>query len=126
MKLVFRRAKAMATKLGDAMRELRTEGGERLLDMAAKLNVSSAFLSAVEHGRKSPPTDLVERLQEKYIISTVLLRRIRKEVDAANTGVTIRSSRKLARDTAAVFARKVNRLPDDKLCAILNIMNEEN
>lgn len=115
----------MATRLGDAMRELRTENGERLLDMAAKLNVSSAFLSAVEHGRKVPPSNLVEKLQDQYEISNVLLRRIHKEVNAASSGVTIRSSRKLARDTAAVFARKVNRLTDAKLDAIRSIIDEE-
>jgi transcriptional regulator with XRE-family HTH domain len=38
------------------MRALREERGISLKDMAAALNVSSAYLSALEHGRRGKPT----------------------------------------------------------------------
>ena len=44
------------TPLGARMRALREERGISLKDMAAALNVSSAYLSALEHGRRGKPT----------------------------------------------------------------------
>ena len=42
--------------LDDLVRQLREERGISLKDMAAALNVSSAYLSALEHGRRGKPT----------------------------------------------------------------------
>jgi len=44
------------TPLGHKLRELREERGVSLKDMAKALNVSSAYLSALEHGRRGKPT----------------------------------------------------------------------
>ncbi|GHA23327.1 transcriptional regulator [Devosia pacifica] len=44
------------TPLGARMRALRRERGVSLKEMAAALNVSSAYLSALEHGRRGKPT----------------------------------------------------------------------
>jgi transcriptional regulator with XRE-family HTH domain len=44
------------TPLGAKMRALREERGVSLKEMAAALNVSSAYLSALEHGRRGKPT----------------------------------------------------------------------
>ena len=44
------------TPLGARIRQMREERGISLKDMAAALNVSSAYLSALEHGRRGKPT----------------------------------------------------------------------
>jgi transcriptional regulator with XRE-family HTH domain len=44
------------TPLGARIRELREARGISLKQMAAALNVSSAYLSALEHGRRGKPT----------------------------------------------------------------------
>jgi transcriptional regulator with XRE-family HTH domain len=44
------------TPLGAKIRQLREERGVSLKEMAAALNVSSAYLSALEHGRRGRPT----------------------------------------------------------------------
>jgi transcriptional regulator with XRE-family HTH domain len=44
------------TPLGAKLRALREERGISLKEMAAALNVSSAYLSALEHGRRGRPT----------------------------------------------------------------------
>ncbi len=44
------------TPLGAKLRALREERGVTLKDMAAALRVSSAYLSALEHGRRGKPT----------------------------------------------------------------------
>lgn len=44
------------TPLGAKLRALREARGISLKEMAAALNVSSAYLSALEHGRRGTPT----------------------------------------------------------------------
>ncbi len=44
------------TPLGARLRALRAERNLTLKDMAEALNVSSAYLSALEHGRRGKPT----------------------------------------------------------------------
>jgi transcriptional regulator with XRE-family HTH domain len=44
------------TPLGAKLRALRQSRGLTLKDMAKALNVSSAYLSALEHGRRGTPT----------------------------------------------------------------------
>ena len=44
------------TPLGAKIRQLREERGISLKDMAQALNISSAYLSALEHGRRGKPT----------------------------------------------------------------------
>lgn len=44
------------TPLGAKLRSLRAERGVTLKDMAQALSISSAYLSALEHGRRGKPT----------------------------------------------------------------------
>ena len=44
------------TPLGLKLRQMREERGVTLKDMAKALRVSSAYLSALEHGRRGKPT----------------------------------------------------------------------
>ena len=44
------------TPLGARLRQMRRERGIALKDMAKALRVSSAYLSALEHGRRGTPT----------------------------------------------------------------------
>lgn len=59
----------MLTEFGKFTRKLRIEIDETLYNMAQKLGVSSAFLSAVEIGNKSIPKSWFELLSEKYKLS---------------------------------------------------------
>ena len=45
----------MLTKFGKKLRALRLENDQRLKDMADKLEVTAAYLSAVENGKRSVP-----------------------------------------------------------------------
>ena len=47
------------TPLGAKLRSLREARGISLKEMAAALNVSSAYLSALEHGRRGQPTSFL-------------------------------------------------------------------
>lgn len=51
------------TPFGEAVRKLRARKGVSQKDMAAALNVTPAYLSALEHGKRGTPTfDLLQRI----------------------------------------------------------------
>lgn len=52
----------MLTEFGKTLRKIRIDKGMLLKDMADGLQVSSAYLSGVETGKKSIPDDLVNRI----------------------------------------------------------------
>lgn len=45
----------MLTRFGKQLRKLRIDREERLKDMADRLNVTTAYLSAVENGKRTVP-----------------------------------------------------------------------
>ena len=47
----------MLTEFGKCLRKIRIDKAELLKDMAEKLQVTSAYLSAVEHGKREIPDD---------------------------------------------------------------------
>lgn len=49
------------TPFGDRVRQLREQKGVNLKQMAADLQISSAFLSALEHGHKGVPSPMLQR-----------------------------------------------------------------
>lgn len=56
----------MLTGIGKFLRKLRIDNEEILKDMADALGVSSAFLSAVENGKKKMPDSWIEKLKDIY------------------------------------------------------------
>ncbi|ODB41093.1 hypothetical protein BB427_11415 [Pseudoalteromonas sp. BMB] len=51
----------MLTKFGIAVRKIRIERSMKLTDMAKGLDVTSAYLSAVENGKKKLTTEFAEK-----------------------------------------------------------------
>lgn len=54
------------TVFGKFCRNLRIDNNERLQDMAARLEVSPAFLSSVETGRRKPPKGWDDKIISLY------------------------------------------------------------
>ena len=54
------------TQLGKELRKIRIGKEEVLFDMASKLGISSAMLSAIETGAKAAPEDFCQRLADHY------------------------------------------------------------
>jgi transcriptional regulator with XRE-family HTH domain len=55
------------TPFGARLRDLRTQRGVTLKDLAAALQVSAAYLSALEHGRRGRPSaGLVHQVNEYF------------------------------------------------------------
>ena len=59
----------MLTRFGKQLRKIRIDRDQRLKDMAEQLNVTVAYLSAVENGNRVVPDSWVYTLSKKYELS---------------------------------------------------------
>lgn len=56
----------MITDFGKALRKLRIDAGQVLGDMAERLGISVAYLSAIENARREIPDGFVEKIAKLY------------------------------------------------------------
>jgi len=114
----------MITVFGKYLRELRHMHTDLLKDMADKLNVSAAFLSAVESGKKSIPPTWPGMLQMSYQLSAEQRSQLNKAFDESQKNVTIDLSNQSGerRGVAVALARTFNDLSDEQLDLIKRTM----
>lgn len=103
------------TPFGIAIRKLRLDKGLRLVDMAQAMGVSSAYLSAVETGRKPIPDGLVTKLSRGLNWSAAELAAIRKAIDQTRKEVRLDDKKHEDRELIAAFARRLDELPPNTL-----------
>ena len=114
----------MINDLGKMLRKIRIEEDERLLDMAENIGVSVAFLSAIETGRKAPPLNIVDRIAAAYKLDKKQHTPLELAVSNSRSSYRLEPQSSMARDTAAMFARRLNRLGPEghkKIQAILKL-----
>jgi transcriptional regulator with XRE-family HTH domain len=111
----------MLTPFGKALRQLRINKGLRLLDVANALKISSAFLSAVETGRRPIPDGFLVQLSRALNLTAVELRDLRGAVDRTRKEVRVDDLRGDQREMVAAFARKI----DDLSPTVLEQLRQE-
>ena len=115
----------MTTEIGKELRKLRVDKDERLLDMARRVGKSSAFISAVEVGKKTPPAGFEDLVVSTYDLGAEAAASMRRAADRSRKAFTIEANTALARDTAGLMARKMDSLTDDELHKIFSILSEK-
>ena len=101
------------TPLGAKLRKLRTERGIALKDMAKALNVSSAYLSALEHGKRGKPTwFMVQRIIAYFNVIWDEAEEIQRLAEISDPKMTIDTSGMVpeATELTNVLAREMGRL----------------
>ena len=109
------------TPLGAKMRELRAERGITLKQMASALNVSSAYLSALEHGKRGKPTwILLQRIIHYFNVIWDEAEELQRLAEMSDPKVTIDTGglSPEATELANRLARDISRLSDDDLAAL--------
>jgi transcriptional regulator with XRE-family HTH domain len=105
------------TPLGRKMRELRESRGVTLKQMAAALNVSSAYLSALEHGKRGRPTwMLLQRIIHYFNVIWDEAEELQRLAEMSDPRVTVDTAGLTpeATELANRLARDVSRLsPED-------------
>ena len=109
------------TPLGLRMREMREARGVTLKQMAAALNVSSAYLSALEHGRRGKPTwILLQRIIHYFNVIWDEAEELQRLAELSDPKVTIETGGlpPEATELANRLARDISRLSPEDLTAL--------
>lgn len=111
----------MVTNFGKFCRKLRIDNNELLYNMAEKLEVSTAFLSKVENGRKKPPVEWKSRLTELYSIDAARLEELEQSFFEARNSESIDISHMEESDKNLMlsFARKLDTLDKERIRKML-------
>lgn len=114
----------MRTSIGEFLRNLRMTKNQRLKDMADILEVSSAFLSAVENGKKSMPDVWVKKIQAEYGISNEQCEEMKQSaMESQNTiSLNMRNVSSVNRELAVSFARQFDDMDEETSRKILSML----
>jgi Zn-dependent peptidase ImmA (M78 family)/transcriptional regulator with XRE-family HTH domain len=113
---------ANLTPFGIAIRKLRLDKHMRLLDLARKVNLSAAFLSAIETGRKPIPDGFVLLVSRAMGLSTEELSTLRRAADRTRHTVKIEKLPEDQRELVAAFARRLDKVPADMMAKLKQIV----
>lgn len=118
----------MLTKVGKYLRFMRLNNDEILRDMAARLKVTSAFLSAVENGKKKMSKRMRETLITEYRLSDEEIRALDDAILESNDSVeiNIRTLSEAKRGLAISFARSFGELSDEDVAFFAEYLNNRN
>src|ERR1700686_3447632 len=105
----------MLTPFGIAVRKLRLDKGMRLLDLAPLINRSTAFISAVETGRRPIPDAYVAMVARAMDLQAAEIRELRRAADRTRKEVPVQHLPEDQRELVAAFARKIDELPSDMM-----------
>lgn len=110
------------TPLGLRLRELRAQKGVTLSEMAAALEVTPAYLSALEHGRRGKPTTLrLHQICAYFEIIWDEADELRRLADLSHPRVTIDTAglSPEATELANRLAERIGELDGEEIASIL-------
>lgn len=112
--------------LGVFLRKLRLDHGEIMHDMAQRLGVSSAMLSAVENGKKSAPLSWAEAITQEYNLTPAQSADLQSLIDESVRQIRVDVSNASAKkkSVALAFARKFNSLSDNDISSLMALLEE--
>lgn len=112
------------TRLGRFLRKLRIDRSELLKDMAKRLGVTVSFLSAVENGKKSMPSDWVAKLSMEYEFSSEQKHELDDAVAESEKGIAVKfdGMSQECRQLSVAFARKISSLTVDEQIQLQSIL----
>lgn len=116
----------MLTEFGVEVRKLRLEKRMRLKEMAEKLQMSSAFLSAVETGSKRVPAGLPGRISELMKLDEIGAARLRRAAAKSLRSIRLDVSQRdeEAQELAVTFARKFPSMDQQEVQRLMKALVE--
>lgn len=117
----------MVTDYGKFLRKLRIDNGEILKTMAQKLDVSSAFLSAVENGKKKIPRDWDEKINSIYLLENDDFEKLlqARHLTESRIEIELESLTENQRETVFAFSRSIERFNTQDLTTLMAFFNKE-
>lgn len=117
----------MLTLFGKKIRKMRIDKEVRLKDMAHDLEVTSAYLSAVETGKKNIAPDVFESIVKYFGLNINEREKLNKDAQDSRTSVKIKltDASNQTRELVASFARKLDSLEPTDIEKIQRILKEK-
>lgn len=116
----------MLTEIGKFLRKYRIDRGLLLKDMASEIGVTSAYLSAIENGKKRPTEDLVDKIIRTYHLNNEESAELRESYFRSVNEISINISGYSNEQTnlGLIFARKISSLSSEDINNLINILNK--
>ncbi|EKF19013.1 helix-turn-helix domain-containing protein [Nitratireductor pacificus] len=111
------------TPLGEKIRKLRRERGLSQKDMAAAIGVSPAYLSALEHGRASPPNwAMVQKIIGYFNVIWDEADELQRIAELSHPRVVVDTARLSPRATelANLLALHIGKMKDAEIVVLLD------
>lgn len=117
----------MVSEFGKFCRNMRLNTKESLRTMAKKLEVSAAFLSAMEVGRKPIPIEYIDRIASLYNLSEADRSELEESVYETNNKVSLElgNMTDLQKDVSVLFARKIKNADPELLKKLKDALENE-
>lgn len=111
----------MLTAFGRFCRKLRIDNGELMKNMASRLGVTVAYLSAVEIGKRAVPEAWLEKIEESYNLSKQEVQEMKKAFEESVDFVklSLKNQSPAHREVAVMFAHTFNELNEDEIKVLL-------
>lgn len=117
----------MISKFGLYIRKIREQENDSLRQMAIKLGISAAFLSAMEVGRKQIPLEYVEKIKGIYNLTKEQEVELENSIYETNERVPIElaAMNEAKKDVSLMFARKIKTADEDLLRKLKEALLDE-
>lgn len=117
----------MISKFGLYIRKIREQENDSLRQMAIKLGISAAFLSAMEVGRKQIPLEYVEKIKGIYNLTKEQEVELENSIYETNERVPIElaAMNEAQKDVSLMFARKIKTADEDLLRKLKEALLDE-
>ena len=115
------------TPFGARLRALRAERGVTLKQLAAALQVSAAYISALEHGRRgAPSTGLVHQVNEFFGLIWDDAEELARLARLSHPRVTVNTAGLTPEQTALAnrLAQSIHRLPPETIASMHALLDQ--
>ena len=114
------------TEFGKEMRKLRIDRGEVLKNMSDKLGITSSYLSAIECGKRTVPSDLIPRLTELYGLDDEHVAQLEAARDSSlkELRINFEDASEGQRDVALMFARTFKNLTREEIDEMMSFLSK--
>lgn len=119
--------KVMLTAFGKYLRKIRIDNDEILNDMAERLQVTAAYLSAVENGKREIPRDWTQIIVDTYALNDEQCIELKEAEYKSKKSIKIKLEDENERDRDLIlsFARRFRDLDDDEAMEIQQILDNK-
>ena len=123
---MYEEDETMGTVFGKALRKIRINRDELLMDMAKKLEITSAYLSSIENGKRGIPQDMSKKIIKLYNLDADESKNLFTAEDESRKKVEFdfTNSDPSKKNIVLALARSFDELSDEQLQEIRNILDK--